>query len=86
MLDKLITRDSLENLAGAAAFQRGKEYFSADSVRHLRDTGDKISARVEGTETYRVELWDDDGRLGYDCTPARERRMAIFASTVWRWV
>jgi len=71
MFDKLITDKTLKKMAGAAAFQRGEDYFSAGSVGPLRDTGDKISARVEGTETYRVELWDDDGSLGYDCTCPR---------------
>ncbi|MDO9268562.1 MAG: SWIM zinc finger family protein [Methylobacter sp.] len=71
MFDKLITRKTLENLAGATAFQRGEDYFSAGSVGQLCDTGDKISAGVEGTETYRVELWNDDGGLGYDCTCPR---------------
>ncbi|MGR9000497.1 MAG: SWIM zinc finger family protein, partial [Gammaproteobacteria bacterium] len=37
----------------------------------LRDTGNKISARVEGSETYRAELRDDDGTLGYNCTCPR---------------
>ncbi len=71
MFDKLITRNTLKKLAGTTAFQRGEEYFSAGSVGQLRDTGDKISARVEGTETYRVELWVDDGSLGNDCTCPR---------------
>lgn len=48
MLDKLITRSTLKNLAWAMAFQRGKDYFSAGMVDQLRDTGNKISARVEG--------------------------------------
>jgi len=71
MLDKLITRKTLEDLAGTAAFQRGKDYFSAGSVGALRDTGNKLSARVEGTETYRVSLREDKGRLGYDCSCPR---------------
>lgn len=71
MLDKLITRKTLEKMAGVTAFQRGEEYFSVGSVGQLRDTGKKVSARVEGSETYRVELWDDDGSLGYDCTCPR---------------
>ncbi len=67
----LITHAVLEDLAGTTAFQRGKEYFSAGAVERLRVSGDKISARVEGTETYQVELWDDDGELAYDCTCPR---------------
>ena len=67
----LITHAVLESLAGTTAFQRGKEYFSAGAVERLRVSGDKITARVEGTETYQVELRDDDGDLAYDCTCPR---------------
>ena len=67
----LITHAVLEDLAGATTFQRGKEYFSAGAVERLRASGDKITARVEGTETYQVELRDDDGDLAYDCTCPR---------------
>jgi len=71
MLDKLITDKTLEKMAGATAFQRGKQYFFDGSVVSLHDTAKKVSARVEGAETYRVELWDDNDRLGYDCTCPR---------------
>jgi len=71
MLDNLISRAILKDLAGTAALQRGEEYFSIGAVGRLRATDDKISARVEGTETYRVELSDDDGDLAYDCTCPR---------------
>jgi uncharacterized Zn finger protein len=68
MEDSLITRAVLEDLAGAAVFRRGEEYFSAGAVSRLRAANDKITARVEGTEIYQVELRDDDGELGCDCT------------------
>ena len=69
MLDKLITRPILKDLAGATVFRRGDEYFSAGAVERLRATDDMVAARVEGTETYQVELRDeDDGELAYDCT------------------
>jgi hypothetical protein len=42
MLDKFITGDTLENLVGAAGFQRGEEYFFSDSVGQLCDTGDVL--------------------------------------------
>lgn len=61
MLDDLISRATLEDLAGSTAFQRGEEYFSVGAVERMRVSDDKITARVEGTETYQVELWDDDG-------------------------
>lgn len=69
MLDKLITRAILEGLAGSTVFRRGDEYFSAGAVERLRATDDRVTARVEGTETYQVELRDEhDGELAYDCT------------------
>ncbi len=71
MLDKLISHKALEKIAGAMAFQHGEEYFAAGLVGQFRDTGKKISAHVKGTKTYRVELWDDDRGLGYDCTCPR---------------
>jgi len=71
MNDGLITRAVLKRLAGTAAFQRGEEYFSAGVVERLRVTGGKITARVEGSEIYQVELRDDDGNLTGDCTCPR---------------
>ena len=67
----LITPAILESLAGAAAFRRGEECFSAGAVGPLRATDDKITARVQGNEAYQVELRDDDGDLAYDCTCPR---------------
>jgi uncharacterized Zn finger protein len=72
MLDELVTRAILEDLAGATAFRRGEEYFSVGAVGRLRATDNKITAKVEGTETYQVELRDEnDGDLAYDCTCPR---------------
>lgn len=71
MLDGLVTRATLDDLAGSAAFRRGEEYFSVGAVGRLRATDDKITAKVEGTETYQVELWDDNGELAHDCTCPR---------------
>lgn len=71
MLDDLISRATLEDLAGTTAFRRGEEYFSVGAVGRLRATGNKITARVEGTEAYQVELRDDDGDLTYGCTCPR---------------
>ena len=71
MLDDLISRATLEEIAGSTAFQRGEAYFSGGAVGHLRVTDDKVSGKVEGTETYQVEICDDDGDLAYDCTCPR---------------
>jgi uncharacterized Zn finger protein len=61
----------LESLAGGTAFRRGEAYFSAGAVRRLYASDDKITAQVEGSETYQVELWDDEGDLAYHCTCPR---------------
>lgn len=68
MLDDLISRAILEDLAGTAALRRAEEYFSSGAVGCLRATDDKVAAKVEGNATYQVELRDDDGDLAYDCT------------------
>ncbi|MBK5962883.1 hypothetical protein CCR95_01935 [Thiocystis minor] len=68
MLADLIAIDLLEDLAGKKVFWRGEAYYSNAAVRRVRMIGDKLTARVEGTETYQVELWDQDGELAYDCT------------------
>lgn len=71
MLAKLINRNALEALAGGTAFRRGEEYFSVGAVGRLRAQENKVSAKVEGTETYQVELWEDDRDLAGDCTCPR---------------
>lgn len=71
MLVALINRNALEALAGGTAFHRGEEYFSVGAVGRLRVKEDKVSAKVEGTETYQVELWDEEGELVGDCTCPR---------------
>ncbi len=60
MLDKLITEKTLENLAGAGSFQRGNAYFSAGSVGPLRDTGKKVSARVDLVTAYLQRRRNDE--------------------------
>lgn len=71
MLDELISRASLEGLAGPSAFLRGEEYFEVGAVGRLRITGDKVAAKVDGSATYQVELRDEDGVLGFDCSCPR---------------
>ena len=68
MLADLISRSALEDLSGVAVFRRGEEYFSAGAVGRLRTSDEKVSAKVEGSDTYKVEMWDDDGDLAYECT------------------
>lgn len=71
MLSKLLSRSALQALAGGTAFQRGEEYFSVGAVGRLGVTDDRITARVQGTEAYRVALWGDNGELASACTCPR---------------
>ena len=71
MLDDLISRASLEGLAGSAAFRCGEEYLAVGAVGRLRVSGDRVAANVEGTTTYRVELRDERGVLAFDCSCPR---------------
>ena len=71
MLNKLISRSSLKDLAGSTAFVRGEEYLSAGAVSGLRAMSDKVVARVEGSEIYQVVLREVGGDLAYDCTCPR---------------
>jgi uncharacterized Zn finger protein len=70
-LEQLITQANLKKLAGAAAFERGEEYFAEGAVDRLRHSDEKVSARVIGSERYQVELWAEGGELAYDCTCPR---------------
>lgn len=67
-LDDWITREALRDYAGPAVFQRGESYFREGVVMRLRDEGDKVAARVRGTETYDTELWTEGDELEYYCT------------------
>lgn len=60
MLDDLISSAALERLAGPAAFERGKAYFSTDAVQRLRATEKQVTATVQGTHPYQVQLRSDD--------------------------
>lgn len=62
-----LTYDTLQELADGGSFSRGQTYYRQGRVRSLDQEGDHISAIVEGTETYDVELWVEDGELCADC-------------------
>ncbi|HET9917127.1 MAG TPA: SWIM zinc finger family protein, partial [Candidatus Binatia bacterium] len=48
--------------------KRGRTYFAHGAVR-LLDTGERaVSARVQGSQVYRVKLTVADGFLDYSCT------------------
>jgi hypothetical protein len=53
----MFTEADLEALVPRKIFERGSAYYYEDNaVGRIRRTGDVFKAKVEGTETYRVEL------------------------------
>jgi len=64
----LIDRRNLRRMAGAASFERGEEYFTNNCVERLSEEDGVIAARVQGTQPYRVKLWQDGKALDYSCT------------------
>lgn len=67
-LTALVAPKKLRRLAGERSFGRGETYFLEGAVRSLRGRGGGIEAMVQGTRTYRVRLWPEDGTLEHDCT------------------
>ena len=67
-LKDVLTRDALSELAGARSFERGEDYFEDGQVTSLVEHGGKLTAIVQGSEAYRIELWGRTGELGYCCT------------------
>lgn len=51
-----ISHDHLIKLAGKPAFNRGMQYFRDKHVRALKQSNSRISAEVEGSETYHIIL------------------------------
>lgn len=67
-LDVLLDDRLLRRLAGARAFARGEAYFAGGLVGALVAHDGAVRAKVQGTRTYRIELWRDGDELEYSCT------------------
>ena len=55
-------------MAGARSFERGEDYFLNGQVKALTEDEGTITAKVQGTRPYRVELWIEEDDLEYSCT------------------
>ncbi len=66
--EKILNFRLLQRMAGARSFARGEEYFNADHVGRVTEHDAVISAKVAGTQTYRVKLWLEGGELDYSCS------------------
>ena len=63
-----LERDALRRMAGARSFERGEDYFLNGQVKALVEEAGTITAKVHGTQPYRVELWIEEDDLEYSCT------------------
>lgn len=65
---KILNLPALRRMAGSRSFARGEDYFNDENVGRLIEHDAVISAKVEGTQTYRVKLWLEGNSLDYSCT------------------
>jgi len=65
---RMLNRRKLRELAGERYFARGEAYFDEGRVRGLTEYRGRVSARVAGTEDYRVKLWVEGDDIGYACS------------------
>lgn len=68
-----ITDSLLKKLAGKAAYEKGQVYFREGAVQEMQVKGSKITAEVEGTDTYNIILHHTQRELTGACDcPASE--------------
>lgn len=67
-LESLITCDLLREMARDVTYARGHAYAQEGRVAELSMQDGVLTARVQGSETYRVRLFRQGTRLDFDCT------------------
>ena len=67
-LDDVLTCDKLLELADERSYARGEAYFEEGRVVSLTENLNVVTGRVQGTETYQVELRVEDGELASSCS------------------
>ena len=55
-------------MADSARFQRGQEYYEGGAVTGLRQYRGRVSATVAGSRDYQVNLWEQEGKLKFECS------------------
>ncbi|MBV1797584.1 SWIM zinc finger domain-containing protein [Siccirubricoccus sp. G192] len=58
----------LRDLAGEAVYARGESYYRSGQVELISDDGQRVRARVAGTEIYRVDLRGRGSRISGECS------------------
>lgn len=68
MLTDHLSPAKLTKLAGPSVFARGEAYFNSDAVSRMKMIDDMLSAKVAGSYSYAVKLWEEDGGIEYECS------------------
>ena len=55
-------------MAGERFFARGEKYFDQGRVHELTEYRGQVTAKVAGTEDYRVKLWAERDEIGHSCS------------------
>ena len=85
----MLSDAELKELAGAAAFSRGRGYYADGRVRLLKSGKAQFEAEAEGSETYRLWLKRDGKGWRWDCScPAADDggfcKHLVAAVLLWR--
>jgi len=64
-LDRVLTNDTLRDMAGFHAFREGHTYFERDQIYGLEEIDDTVSAKVLGLYEYHGKLWADGVVMGH---------------------
>jgi uncharacterized Zn finger protein len=67
-LSTILTRQRLRKLAGTQSFSRGEDYAENGLVEELVCYENTISAKVHGTQLYKVKFWVKNNDLMYSCS------------------
>lgn len=65
---EMLNRNLLRRMADHKSFERGEDYYYNGRVRSLDKREGPVTAKVSGTRSYNVKLWDEGGEVGYSCT------------------
>ena len=83
-LASVLNEAVVERLASRRSLARGRGYLEDGRVGPLRTSTKRVSATVQGTARYTVELRAERGVCSSP-VPARSGLTASSASTAWRW-
>ncbi|MDI6732619.1 MAG: hypothetical protein QME51_00735 [Planctomycetota bacterium] len=64
----ILTRRLLRQMADERSFERGEDYADRGLVGEILSHENSITAKVRGTQLYKVKLWAEDEELGFSCT------------------